>query len=117
MAPLEWGDSTALAALRPPFDVVLGSDVIYHADGHDVLAETLSALSGPDTVVLWATPDGSPTSQRWGKRVGMGGKVQTRSSAAFRFMNIQFLTGYWFLYSAVLPTNGGARLGDCGCER
>ena len=59
---LKWGDSDGLAALGDEgFDLILGSDIIYHAEHHNVLAETMAALAKPGTVVLLCTPDGSPT--------------------------------------------------------
>jgi len=59
VSKLRWGDSEEIAAVRPPFDLILGSDIIYHKDSNDELADTIAALSGPGTVVLWATPDGA----------------------------------------------------------
>ena len=43
-----------------PFDLLLGSDILYHKESYVDLADTLDALSRPGTVVLWATPDGAP---------------------------------------------------------
>ena len=43
-----------------PFDLLLGSDILYHKESYVDLANTLDALSRPGTVVLWATPDGAP---------------------------------------------------------
>ena len=45
---------------EPPFDLVLGSDIMYNATHHGVLADTIAGLAGPGTVVLWATPDWVP---------------------------------------------------------
>ena len=59
VSKLRWGDSEEIAAVRPPFNLILGSDIIYHKDSNDELADTIAALSGPGTVVLWATPDGA----------------------------------------------------------
>ena len=59
---LKWGDPDAIAAIaHGGFDLILGSDIIYHAAHHEVLAETIAALSKPGTLVLLCTPDGSPT--------------------------------------------------------
>ena len=59
---LRWGDEAGLKALGDEaFDLILGSDIIYHAEHHNVLAETMAALAKPGSVVLLCTPDGSPT--------------------------------------------------------
>lgn len=57
MRPLKWGDPELIAATEPPFDLILGSDIMYHSSHHDVLAETIVGLSSVGTRVLWATPD------------------------------------------------------------
>ena len=59
---LKWGDETGMLALGDEgFDLIVGSDIIYHAEHHNVLAETMAALAKPGTIVLLCTPDGSPT--------------------------------------------------------
>jgi predicted nicotinamide N-methyase len=42
----------------PPFDLILGTDLLYERSQHDALAETMTALSKPGTVALLCTPDG-----------------------------------------------------------
>ena len=65
---LRWGDEAGITALGDEgFDLIVGSDIIYHAEHHNVLAETMAALAKPGTVVLLCTPDGSPT-QGYGSR-------------------------------------------------
>ena len=61
---LRWGDPHDIAQTQPPFDLLLGSDIIYHKDSHAELADTLAALSDEGTVVLIATPDGSADESR-----------------------------------------------------
>lgn len=39
-----------------PYDLLLGSDCIYHREHHARLAATIDALSGPSTTVLWVSP-------------------------------------------------------------
>lgn len=53
---LQWGDARTINSLEPPFDLVLGSDILYRASDHDLLAATVERLSNPSTVVLVATP-------------------------------------------------------------
>lgn len=51
-AALRWGD--AVEHLRPPFDLVLASDVAYDAKALPALLTTLAALAGPDSHILFA---------------------------------------------------------------
>ena len=51
----------AARAELPPFDLILGSDILYDSEHHAALAETIAALSRPGTTVLICTPDGSCT--------------------------------------------------------
>ena len=61
---LRWGDEAGLKALGDEaFDLILGSDIIYHAEHHNVLAETMAALAKPGSVALLCTlpPTKTPT--------------------------------------------------------
>lgn len=49
-APLAWGES--VAALHPPFDVVLASDVLYQAEALPLFVQSLRELSSPSTLTL-----------------------------------------------------------------
>ncbi|KAI3436664.1 hypothetical protein D9Q98_006080 [Chlorella vulgaris] len=49
-APLAWGES--VAALHPPFDVVLASDVLYQAEALSLFVQSLRELSSPSTLTL-----------------------------------------------------------------
>lgn len=52
---LEWGSplgSDAPPELRPPFDLVLASDVLYLAEALPLFVSTLRQLSGPETLTL-----------------------------------------------------------------
>ena len=53
LAELEWGNETDARATSPPFDIVLGSDILYNSKSYGALAVTIRALSGPMTVTLW----------------------------------------------------------------
>lgn len=53
---LSWGDATVVDALEPPLDLILGADLLYRESEHDALAATIVQLSGPSTVVLFASP-------------------------------------------------------------
>jgi predicted nicotinamide N-methyase len=58
---LGWGDTDAIHALGPkPFDVILGSDVVYHPAPLPLLLDSILALCGPSTCVVIAyTPRGN----------------------------------------------------------
>jgi len=49
---LFWGTSTS--HLSPPFDVILGADVVYEIQLFDQLIQSLCDLSGPDTIIYIA---------------------------------------------------------------
>eukprot|EP01116_Phalansterium_solitarium_P010071 TRINITY_DN24496_c0_g1_i2.p1 TRINITY_DN24496_c0_g1~~TRINITY_DN24496_c0_g1_i2.p1 ORF type:complete len:265 (-),score=56.81 TRINITY_DN24496_c0_g1_i2:45-839(-) len=53
VAELFWGDECP--EVKPPYDVVLGADIIYELQNFELLVRALSDMSGPDTVVLLAT--------------------------------------------------------------
>ena len=88
---LRWGNSADAQALSPPFDLLLGSDLIYHRDHHPRLVATLGMLSGPNTTILWATPDGGPndTSRPAADgRASIGYNVSAAASFASSFTSL-----------------------------
>ncbi len=54
VTPYEWGQPVA-APLALPYDLVLGSDIIYIEDTYDLLVQSLGYLCTKDTVVLLAS--------------------------------------------------------------
>jgi len=58
-----WGDAKHLSASGPPYDVILGSDILFFDTELDHLADALIALSGPGTRILLAGPDYLPHCQ------------------------------------------------------
>ncbi|ERM97434.1 hypothetical protein AMTR_s00124p00014420, partial [Amborella trichopoda] len=52
VAELDWGNSHHIAAVDPPFDYVIGTDIVYAEHLLDPLVATLNALSGPKTTIL-----------------------------------------------------------------
>lgn len=58
---LGWGDNDAIRALSAkPFDVILGSDVVYHPAPLPLLLDSIVALCGPNSCVVIAfTPRGN----------------------------------------------------------
>eukprot|EP01043_Picozoa_sp_COSAG02_P007534 COSAG02_NODE_227_length_28153_cov_11.662294_6_plen_505_part_00 len=82
---LQWGDAKTIKDLQPPFRLVLGSDLLYRASDHDLLAGTVESLSDPSTVVLFATPAvGDPYGEGYERCLdGIDGTVTCSDGAAF----------------------------------
>lgn len=57
-----------------PFDLLLGSDILYSEANHGALAQTIVALSGPATVVLLCTPIGQAN---WAALENFFGKMKS----------------------------------------
>merc|ERR1712183_222955 len=53
---LSWGDQQQIEESKPPFDVIIGSDILWYEAKREILAETLIALSGPGTRIILASP-------------------------------------------------------------
>merc|ERR1712122_364560 len=57
---LEWGDAESIDTTNPPFDLIIGSDILYDNSylhklvGTDKLMETVTKLSGPSTEIRMA---------------------------------------------------------------
>eukprot|EP00930_Biecheleria_cincta_P103107 TRINITY_DN95023_c0_g1_i1.p1 TRINITY_DN95023_c0_g1~~TRINITY_DN95023_c0_g1_i1.p1 ORF type:complete len:228 (-),score=29.26 TRINITY_DN95023_c0_g1_i1:78-761(-) len=64
LQPLNWGNMEEITATEPPYELVLGADLMYNETLYSALADTLMHVSGPGTIVLWATPHGPEQDQR-----------------------------------------------------
>ncbi|KAI3716546.1 hypothetical protein L1987_67496 [Smallanthus sonchifolius] len=51
-AELSWGNNDHIRALDPPFDYIIGTDVVYAEHLLEPLLQTMLALSGPKTTIL-----------------------------------------------------------------
>ncbi|KAI5084501.1 hypothetical protein GOP47_0000670 [Adiantum capillus-veneris] len=51
---LNWGDEAQIKALKPPFDYIIGSDIVYKEQLLEPLVATLIGLGGPKTTILLA---------------------------------------------------------------
>ncbi|XP_051113284.1 uncharacterized protein LOC127239253 [Andrographis paniculata] len=49
---LNWGDMDQIKSCNPPFDYIIGTDVVYSEHLLDPLLQTILSLSGPRTTVL-----------------------------------------------------------------
>ncbi|CAH2038602.1 unnamed protein product, partial [Thlaspi arvense] len=52
VAELDWGNEDHIRAVEPPFDYVIGTDVVYAEQLLEPLLNTILALSGPKTTVM-----------------------------------------------------------------
>ncbi|TVU27700.1 hypothetical protein EJB05_19197 [Eragrostis curvula] len=52
VAELDWGNQDHIKAVEPPFDYIIGTDVVYSEHLLQPLLETITALSGPKTKIL-----------------------------------------------------------------
>lgn len=52
VAELDWGNKDHIRALDPPFDYIIGTDVVYAEHLLEPLLQTILALSGPRTTIL-----------------------------------------------------------------
>ncbi len=61
---LFWGDQPQAQALNPPVDLIVATDVIYEYKFLDPLIQTLTHLSGPNTVIYLAYRSRGLTSEQ-----------------------------------------------------
>ncbi|XP_040992388.1 protein N-lysine methyltransferase METTL21A [Juglans microcarpa x Juglans regia] len=52
VAELDWGNKDHIRAVDPPFDYIIGTDVVYAEHLLEPLLQTIFALSGPKTTIL-----------------------------------------------------------------
>jgi len=74
---LLWGED--VAHVQPPFDMILGADIIYQYMDPDTLIETLSALSDSNTTILLAYESHDPNTPL---------KFVTQASKKFAFTRL-----------------------------
>ncbi|CAL9106635.1 unnamed protein product [Musa textilis] len=52
VAELDWGNEDHIKVVDPPFDYIIGTDIVYAEHLLEPLLQTILALSGPRTVIL-----------------------------------------------------------------
>ncbi|KAF9594250.1 hypothetical protein IFM89_028907 [Coptis chinensis] len=52
VAELDWGNQEHIKAVGPPFDYIIGTDIVYVEHLLDPLLQTIFGLSGPKTTIL-----------------------------------------------------------------
>ncbi len=84
-AVLLWGNATHIADIaqrHEPFDLIVGSDLLYDEKQHVALLATLEALSGAATVVVLANPQRYATMHRFHEKAAVAFAVTTVDAAA-----------------------------------
>ena len=116
---LGWGAS--VSALGPePFDVILGSDVVYHPAPLPLLLDSILSLCGPSTCVVIAyTPRGNVVARQhcdafFSDLSGFFAKVDTYRSEDLRLSRIRAELLAKKDNSAVTALSGGGDLSEVG---
>ncbi|XP_020693592.1 protein N-lysine methyltransferase METTL21A isoform X2 [Dendrobium catenatum] len=52
VAELDWGNEDHIRAVCPPFDYIIGTDIVYAEHLLEPLVQTIMALSGPKTTIM-----------------------------------------------------------------
>ncbi|KAL0928329.1 hypothetical protein M5K25_000204 [Dendrobium thyrsiflorum] len=52
VAELDWGNEDHIRAVCPPFDYIIGTDIVYAEHLLEPLVQTIMALSGPRTTIM-----------------------------------------------------------------
>jgi len=91
-----WGSASDLQFLSPPYDVILGSDIVYSAESSDSLVEALQVLSGPSSLVLLSyKPRGLNEEVFFTKLVGSGFTI---NCVASEFHPVDFVNSEYNIY-------------------
>eukprot|EP00252_Welwitschia_mirabilis_P022108 TRINITY_DN5882_c0_g2_i3.p1 TRINITY_DN5882_c0_g2~~TRINITY_DN5882_c0_g2_i3.p1 ORF type:complete len:148 (+),score=16.18 TRINITY_DN5882_c0_g2_i3:347-790(+) len=64
VSQLIWSNGKQIEVLKPPFDFIVATDVVYLEDSVDPLLETMNVLSGPNSVILLGYQIRSPEAHK-----------------------------------------------------
>ncbi|KAF5819827.1 putative lysine methyltransferase, S-adenosyl-L-methionine-dependent methyltransferase [Helianthus annuus] len=106
-AELSWGNDDHIRALDPPFDYIIGTDVVYAEHLLEPLLHTMLALSGPKTTILIgyeirSTNVHEQMIQLWKKHFEVKTLPKSKMDIKYRHPSIQ-------LYIMTLKTPEGIR--------
>lgn len=99
VAELDWGNKDHIMAVGPPFDYIIGTDVVYAEHLLDPLLQTISALSGPKTTLLLgyeirSTSVHEQMLQMWRRNFNVKTVPQSKMDETFQHPSIQiFIMG------------------------
>lgn len=111
VAELQWGDESHVKAVGPPFDYIIGTDVVYVEYLLDPLLQTILSLSGPRTTTLLgyeirSTSVHEKMLQLWKRNFDVKTVSKSKMDETFQHPSIQlFIMG--FKYSAECTENPG----------
>ncbi|KAK9999422.1 hypothetical protein SO802_019025 [Lithocarpus litseifolius] len=100
VAELDWGNDDQIRAVGPPFDYIIGTDVVYAERLLEPLLQTITALSGPKTTILLgyeirSTNVHEQMLQMWRRNFDVKIVPQSKMHPTFQHPSIQlFIMGY-----------------------
>ncbi|CAJ2654496.1 unnamed protein product [Trifolium pratense] len=100
VSELQWGDESHIKAVCPPFDYIIGTDVVYVEHLLEPLLQTILALSGPRTTILLgyeirSTSVHEKMLQMWKKNFDVKTVSKSKMDETFQHPNIQlFIMGF-----------------------
>ncbi|XP_047180602.1 protein N-lysine methyltransferase METTL21A [Vigna umbellata] len=111
VAELQWGDESHIKAVGPPFDYIIGTDVVYVEHLLEPLLQTILALSGPRTTIMLgyeirSTSVHEKMLQMWKRNFDVKTVSKSKMDETFQHPSIQlFIMG--FKHSADCTENSG----------
>ncbi|KAG4985520.1 hypothetical protein AAZX31_12G076100 [Glycine max] len=111
VAELQWGDESHIKAVGPPFDYIIGTDVVYVEHLLEPLLQTILALSGPRTTIMLgyeirSTSVHEKMLQKWKRNFDVKTVAKSKMDETFQHPSIQlFIMG--FKQSAECTENPG----------
>ncbi|XP_027909151.1 protein N-lysine methyltransferase METTL21A isoform X1 [Vigna unguiculata] len=111
VAELQWGDESHIKAVGPPFDYIIGTDVVYVDHLLEPLLQTILALSGPRTTIVLgyeirSTSVHEKMLQMWKRNFDVKTVSKSKMDETFQHPSIQlFIMG--FKHSAECTENSG----------
>ncbi|XP_058076607.1 uncharacterized protein LOC131225159 isoform X4 [Magnolia sinica] len=100
VAELDWGNPDHIKAVGPPFDYIIGTDIVYAEHLLEPLLKTIVALSGPRTTVLLGYEIRSTTVhdqmiRMWKSNFEVKTVPETKMDSTYRHPSIQlFIMGF-----------------------
>ncbi|XP_004506058.1 uncharacterized protein [Cicer arietinum] len=100
VAELQWGDESHVKAVGPPFDYIIGTDVVYVEHLLEPLLQTILGLSGPRTTILLGNEIRSTCVhekmlQMWKKNFDVKTVSKSKMDETFQHPSIQlFIMGF-----------------------
>lgn len=100
VSELQWGDESHIKAVGPPFDYIIGTDVVYVEHLLEPLLQTILALSGPRTTTMLgyeirSTSVHEKMLQMWKKNFDMKTVSKSKMDETFQHPSIElFIMGF-----------------------